>query len=310
MVFAPLFAAARSGRAVTIEVRHGNRRHSGAGGERPRRLEVPVAVAEQYRDGARPAVPDRQIRPAVAIEIPEHHERRTAVGREGPHRLERPVAVAEQHRHIVRPGVGGRQIRTSVGVEIAGGHGARTGARRQRHRRLEGAVTVARQHHDGVGRLVGDGQIRSPIPIEIRDRGRTRVVARPEEHDSWRLEASVRVAEQDRDAVAEAVRDGEILPQIAVDVANRDRCRTKAGGVVLVGGELERLRRNGCHPHREEQSCDNTQHEPGRRSSHVKIPRGERERDKWREREAPGQRAKSEGHWIVVLMSTDTVAEK
>ena len=76
---------------------HGDGRGVSTRGEGPRRLEGPVAVAEQHRDGVGPSVADRQIELAIAVEITERNGLRIETNPVERRRREGPVAVAQQH---------------------------------------------------------------------------------------------------------------------------------------------------------------------------------------------------------------------
>src|SRR5207249_7023541 len=59
--------------AIAIEVVHGDEDRTAAGAEVLRRLEGPIAVADQHRNGGGPIVGHRQVRFAVAIEVARGH---------------------------------------------------------------------------------------------------------------------------------------------------------------------------------------------------------------------------------------------
>ena len=263
-VSAPVLAATRSGLASPLKSPTATDQTLSdvARGEEQRRLERSVAVALQHRDPARPRVGDRQIGLAVPIEVSDRDEERTTVHREASRRLERAIAVAEQHDNRVGSGVGDGQIRPAVAIEVAGGHGAWANTCPNGHGRLKRSVTVAEEQCDGVASGVGNGQIRPAVPVEVRDRHRLRTGALPEVHRFRGLERSVAVANQHRGGVVAGIREREILHEVAVEIARRDRRRTMSGRVVPVGREVNRLRRHGRGKHLEQQERGNTQRYP------------------------------------------------
>ena len=140
------------------------------------------------------------------------------------------------------------------------------------HRRLKRSVAIAEEHGDGVASGVGDGQIRPAVPVEVRDRDRLRTGALPQVHRSRGLEGSVAVADQHRGGVVAGIREREILHEVAVEIARRDRRRTMSGRVVPVGREVNRLRRHGRGKHLEQQERGNTQRYPRACLGHGDLP--------------------------------------
>ena len=115
--------------SVVVEVAHDHGVRAAARLEGPRRLEGPVAVAEQHRDGGGheggggvvvgvAVVGNHEIHSAVAIEVAHRDRSGTSAGVEGQRGLKRSVAVAGQDRHGVGSGIGDGLIELAVLIEV------------------------------------------------------------------------------------------------------------------------------------------------------------------------------------------------
>jgi hypothetical protein len=153
-------------------------------------------------------------------------------------RQEAARAVAAQHRDRVVAQVGGGDVERAVGVEVGRHERGRPEPDRVQHRRVEAAVAVAAQQRDGVrrdeGDRVHDGEVERAVLVEVRGRDVERPVARRVR--AGRDEAAVAEAEQDRDRPRplrddrDRVDDRQVGHAVAVEVADGDRLRVRAGG--------------------------------------------------------------------------------
>ena len=237
--------------AIEIEVPLDHERGTRACLEAQRRLEGPIAVAQQHRDGgsslrAGAVVGDDEIHFPVRIEIARDHGIRTAPCVKEPCGLEGPIAVAQQHRDgvgddragsiVETPIRGNRKIRFAIAVEVAHGDVCWIEVPHLEGQwRLEGSVPPAKQDRDQGRTSVGDCQVQLAIGIEVAYGHNLGV--RGHRDALCRTERPIPVAQQHREGVGIIVGRRQIRFAVPIEVTHCRECGVRAR--VEVPGRLE-----------------------------------------------------------------------
>jgi hypothetical protein len=165
---------------------------------------------------------------AVAVQVPGSDRPRVAARSEV--EAEAAVPVSGEHVHLVRRR--DCQVETAVAVQVgdrdrrwrvAGGDGRAGGFR-------EAAAPVSEQHGRPVQAGVGDSKVGMAVAVQVADRDRLGAGTGREGGAGGCAEAAAAVSEQHGHVVCPEVRDCEVGPAVAVQVADRDRGRAVAGG--------------------------------------------------------------------------------
>jgi len=94
-------------------------------------------------------------------------------------------------------------------------------------------MTVAEKERDGVGKRIGNEEVRIAVGIEI-SRGDSDGALPVRQRDCGGWEKSpIAIAEQDGDAVAGKIGDGDVGVAVEVEVADNDSGRFRADGIGL-----------------------------------------------------------------------------
>jgi hypothetical protein len=133
------------------------------------RLERPVAVSQQDRDGVVAIAGHCQVQFSVFIEIPQGNTNGLLEDGIARPRAERAVSGVQQDRKSVGTAVGDRQVRFSVSVEVPYRDKVRGFEHRVAYGLVEDASTFAEQNHrTGGGIRRAHRQVRQSVSIEIR----------------------------------------------------------------------------------------------------------------------------------------------
>ena len=218
------------GHPIAVEVAHGHGERGVANSVGLRRLEGPVAVAQQDCDIARvrrdevgvTRVGHGQVQLVIAVEVAHDHTVRKSAPRRDDQRrlLEGSIAVAPEHRDIVVTIVGHGQVQLAIAIEVAHDWGDHAHATREARGLLEGPVADPQEHRDVAGKPVARREVLDPITIEVARGHGGRTVANSE--GLGRLEGAIAVAQQHGDSVGIDVGYRQVWLAVAIEVAHGD----------------------------------------------------------------------------------------